>query len=140
MAIDRLNPDPLDAPTGMYSLLSIAPSSGRLAVVSGQTGRRDDGSLAPDASAQAANAIANVRTALEAVGAEFSDVLLLRWLVTDREVAEAVRATRDRELAAVQAADSPPSSTMAIVTGLADRRALVEVEAWFVIPNDYPES
>jgi len=77
-----------------------------------------------DAYAQTARAIENIRTGLEPLGAELSDVVRTRLYVTDislwqeygRAHAEAFGAAR-------------PATTMIQVSALVDARMLVEIEA-----------
>lgn len=116
----------------MYSLVSLAPATGRIGVISGQTGRRADGSISEDVADQTRDALSNISAALVEQGGAIKDVLLLRWLVVDRSNTAAVCAARDATIASTLAGDPPPSSTMSIVDGLVDHRAFVEVEAWFV--------
>ncbi len=132
MTIERRNPASIDHPTASYTLISIAPPDGQIGVISGQTGRRIDGSMSEGSYDQALDALTNINLALLDLKRDMSDVLILRWLVVDRSNADSVSAARDKFLATALSGVGPPSSTMVIVSGLADVRALVEVEAWFV--------
>ena len=132
MTIERRNPENIDQPTASYSLVSIAPPDGQIGVISGQTGRRIDGSMSEGSYDQALDALTNINMALLDLRRDMSDVLILRWLVVDQSNADSVSAARDKFMATAASAGDPPSSTMAIVSGLADPRALLEVEAWFV--------
>lgn len=136
MTVERRNPASLSKPTGIYSLVSLAPDKSRIGVISGQTGRRADGSISEDVDEQTRNALSNISAALADLGGAIEDVLLLRWLVVGRSNTGAVCAARDATIANVLAGDPPPSSTMSIVDGLVDHRAFVEVEAWFVYKDE----
>ena len=77
-----------------------------------------------DAYAQTAQAIANVRTALEAFGAGLADVVRTRMFVTD--------ITRWQEYGRAHGeafGDVLPATSMLGVSALIDARMLVEVEA-----------
>ncbi len=77
-----------------------------------------------DAGAQTAQAIANVATALEALGAGLGDVVRTRMFVTD--------ISRWEEIGRAHGAafgESMPATSMVEVAALIDPRMLVEVEA-----------
>jgi enamine deaminase RidA (YjgF/YER057c/UK114 family) len=77
-----------------------------------------------DAAAQTAQAIANVRAALEGLGAGLRDVVRTRMFVTD--------ITRWEEIGRAHGeafGESMPATSMLAVAGLIDPRMLVEVEA-----------
>ena len=77
-----------------------------------------------DAYAQTAQAIANVRTALESLGAGLSDVVRTRMFVTDiSRFAEVARAHHEFFAAA------PPASTLVEVRRLLLPAMLIEIEA-----------
>lgn len=114
----------------------MAPNNGRIGVISGQTGRRVDGSISEDVDEQTRDALSNIGAALLDLGGAIKDILVLRWLVVDRSNTSAVCTARDATLVSQLAGDPPPSSTIAIVDGLVDHRAFVEVEAWFVYKDE----
>jgi len=77
-----------------------------------------------DAGAQTAQAIANVKAALEALGAGLRDVVRTRMFVTD--------ISRWEEIGRAHGAafgECMPATSMIAVAGLIDPRMLVEVEA-----------
>ncbi len=79
---------------------------------------------AGDAYAQTAQAIGNVRSALEALGASLADVVRTRMYVTD--------ISRWQEYGRAHGTafgDTRPASAMVEVSALVDPRMLVEVEA-----------
>jgi enamine deaminase RidA (YjgF/YER057c/UK114 family) len=77
-----------------------------------------------DAYAQTVQAIANVRAALEALGAGLADVVRTRMYVTDITRWEDYGRAHGEAFAAVR-----PATSMIEVSGLIDARMLVEVEA-----------
>jgi enamine deaminase RidA (YjgF/YER057c/UK114 family) len=77
-----------------------------------------------DAYAQTVQAIANVRAALEVLGAGLADVVRTRMYVTDIARWEDYGRAHGKAFAAIR-----PATTMIEVSGLIDARMLVEVEA-----------
>ena len=65
-----VNPKNLYDPTpNGYSTAVIVPREGRVAYISGQGGQDSSGALSPDFAVQVQQAYANLRTALDALGA-----------------------------------------------------------------------
>ena len=65
-----VNPQNLYDPTpNGYSTAAIVPREGRVAYISGQGGQDSSGALSPDFAVQVEQAYANLRTALDALGA-----------------------------------------------------------------------
>jgi enamine deaminase RidA (YjgF/YER057c/UK114 family) len=84
-----------------------------------------------DAAAQTTQAIANVRAALESLGASLADVVRTRLFVTDM--------SRWEEYGKAHGAafgDARPATSMVGVLGLIDPRMLVEVEAVAYRPHE----
>jgi enamine deaminase RidA (YjgF/YER057c/UK114 family) len=82
MTIERMNPPGLAEPAG-YTHVVIATGTRRV-YVAGQTGAGSDGKVVgADHRAQAAQALRNVTTALEAAGAGWDDVVAMNILVVD---------------------------------------------------------
>jgi len=77
-----------------------------------------------DAVAQTRQAIANVRSALEKLGADLADVVRTRMFVTDISRWEEYGRAHGEAFAEVM-----PATSMIEVSGLIDPRMLVEVEA-----------
>jgi enamine deaminase RidA (YjgF/YER057c/UK114 family) len=78
--------------------------------------------IAPDARAQAAQAISNIAAALAAAGAGFADVVRVRYILPDRSDFEACW-----PLLRETFAECPPAATM-MVAGLSDPRMRIEIE------------
>lgn len=108
-------------------------AAGRQLFVGGQIGWTAEQVFeARDFVGQARQALANVRTVVEAAGGRPDQVVRLTWYVTDkreylarqREVGEAYRAVMGRHF---------PAMTMVVVAGLVEDEALVEIEATAVL-------
>ena len=124
MTIRRFDPDGIHPPVGHYSHASEIVAPARWLYLSGQVGLRPDGTLAMGITAQAEQALANLKTALEDTGMGFEDIVKMTVLLTDpAHIAEAA-AVRARVLGAVK-----PSATLMIVAGLAGPDLLIEIEA-----------
>jgi enamine deaminase RidA (YjgF/YER057c/UK114 family) len=81
---ELLNPAGLYDPTpNAYSHLAIVPPGGRWLFVAGQGGEDARGELSCVFAEQAAQAIANVRTALQSHGADLRDVFKLTLLIAE---------------------------------------------------------
>src|SRR3546814_3036794 len=73
-----VNPQNLYDPTpNGYSTAVIVPSGARVAYISGQGGQDSTGGLSPDFAVQGQQAYANLRTALDALGAKPDQVAKL---------------------------------------------------------------
>lgn len=122
-----VNPPGLFDPTAYgYSQAVVAPAGGRMVHISGQGGADATGALSPDFGAQVNQAFANLRAALEGVGAEPGQVAKLTIYVVDHDpsklgtVTGAVVATFGAAL---------PAQTLVPVPRLALDGMLFEVEA-----------
>lgn len=120
-----INPPGLPKPNG-YSHVVEAPA-GRTLYISGQLPLDKDGNLVGegDFAAQAEQAFANLKTALEASGATFKDVVKLNMFVTDMGQLKALRAARDKYIDL----NNPPASTLVEVKRFVKEGAMVEIDA-----------
>lgn len=89
-----------------------------------------DGSVDPDAGAQARRCFEIIAAALAEAGAGLPDVVRTRMYVTDASYGEAVGAVHGELLGEVR-----PAATMVVVAALLDPRWKVEIEAEAVTPS-----
>ena len=81
------------SPNG-YSTAVITPREGRVAYISGQGGQDSTGALSPDFAVQVEQAYANLRTALEGIGAKPNQVAKLTVFVVDHDMSKLEVLTR----------------------------------------------
>ena len=115
-----------------YSHVVVAEAPARLVYVAGQGGEDRDGAL-PDAfDAQVAQAMSNLRMAVEASGAGLGDVVKLTVLVVDHS--QARLAVVSGALRAAWGDGLAPACTLIPVPRLALDGMLVEIDATAVVP------
>lgn len=105
---------------------------GNVVYVSGTTATNDEGRLvgAGDAYRQTVQAIANIRRALERLGAGLDDVVRTRMYVTDIRRWEEVGRAHGEAFAAVR-----PATSMVEVSRLIDPEMLVEIECEAIVDH-----
>jgi enamine deaminase RidA (YjgF/YER057c/UK114 family) len=126
-----LNPDTLYKPPG-YSHVVETTGPGRTVYIAGQLGLDKNGNLvgAPgDFRAQAVQTMENLKAALAAVGADFTNVVKVTNLLVDIGHLSIFRDVRTQYLPS-----PPPASTTIQISRLAREGALLEVEAVAVLP------
>jgi enamine deaminase RidA (YjgF/YER057c/UK114 family) len=111
---------------------AMAVRAGDRIYLRGQTGTTLDGEFvgSGDAAAQAAQAMANVKTLLEEAGASLDDICKITIYIVDRAYREAVYQVLGQVLKGVF-----PVGTGLIVDGLANPRLLVEIDVEAVVQN-----
>lgn len=111
-----------------YAYAATAPAEARLIFLAGSCPLNEDGSTAGigDYQAQAEKAIENLHLALEAAGAEITDVISTRVLVASTKQADLVTAW---EVVHAAFGDHDVPSTLMGVTVLGYDHQLVEIEA-----------
>jgi enamine deaminase RidA (YjgF/YER057c/UK114 family) len=117
------------SPNG-YSTAVIAPGNGRVAYISGQGGQDSTGALSPDFAVQVRQAYANLRTALDALGAKPDQVAKLTVFVVDHDMSKLgvlTQAVKEMFGAAL------PAQTLIPVPKLAIDPMLFEVEAIVIL-------
>jgi 2-iminobutanoate/2-iminopropanoate deaminase len=123
VSITRSNPETVRAPTGYTHGIEIRNAERRL-IISGQVGIAPDGSIAETGGGQIAQALANLRTVLEANDMTVANIVKTTVFLTDRSLLGALRAARTASFG-----EHAPASTLLFVAGLADPKFVVEIEA-----------
>jgi enamine deaminase RidA (YjgF/YER057c/UK114 family) len=125
------NPETMSTPMGLYSHVARAPASATLVVIAGQVAVDRDGRLvgAGDFAGQCDQVFANIGTALEAAGADWSNVIQTMTFLTRREDIPALRGWREREFARLLPSGRYPPNTLLVVSALARDDLLLEVQA-----------
>lgn len=117
------------APNG-FSHAVLAPGGGQIAFIAGQGGEDTDGALSPDFEDQVRQAYANLRTALEAVGARPDQVAKITTYVVGYD--QSMLGAMTRHVKALFG-DALPAQSLVPVPRLALDGMLFEVEAFAVI-------
>ncbi|MGI6856003.1 RidA family protein [Mesorhizobium sp. 1B3] len=135
--MQRLNPSTMAPPVmDLYSQIVVSPAGARLAAISGQVAIDGEGALiGPGSHAkQARQCVLNIRLALDAIGAEPSDILQMRIHVVDHlpaRIEEIFGAGRD-----IFGEDWPLcASTYVGVACLGLPEWLVEIDAVVALPQ-----
>ncbi|WP_201862846.1 RidA family protein [Microvirga soli] len=122
-----VNPQNLYDPTpNGYSTAVIVPVGARVAYISGQGGQDGTGSLSPDFAVQVEQAYANLRAAIEALGAKPDQVAKLTVFVVDHDMSKLDVLTRNVK---AMFGAALPAQTLVPVPKLAIDPMLFEVEA-----------
>jgi enamine deaminase RidA (YjgF/YER057c/UK114 family) len=108
---------------------------GRLVFVAGQVGWDTTGHFAEGLVPQVRQALENIVAVLRAGGAEPQHLVRLTWYVLDREAYRSARADIGRVYREV-IGSTYPAMALVQVAGLLEGRALVEIEATAVVPDD----
>lgn len=120
------------APAPGYSQVVVQAPSARTVYVSGQIALDASGRLVGkgDFRAQAQQVFENIKTALAAIGADFSHVMKLNIYVLDHTQLPLLREVRDQYVNT----QAPPASTLVEVRSLALDDLMIEVEAIASLP------
>ena len=121
------NPESIHAPVGRYVHQIEVSGESRMLFLSGQVGKRLDGSVPSDPVEQLAVALENVLANLEAAGFEPSDLVKITTYVVGDIDAAGRRAAIERLLG-----DHVTTSTLIFVPKLAAPEFLVEIDGWAV--------
>ncbi|MBY4606923.1 RidA family protein [Rhizobium sp. 9T] len=126
-----VNPKNLYDPTpNGYSTAVIAPRGARLAYISGQGGQDSTGALSPDFAVQVKQAYANLRAALDGLGARPDQVVKLTVFVVDHDMSKLEVLSKNVKETFGAAL---PAQTLVPVPKLAIDPMLFEVEAVVVL-------
>lgn len=133
--LDGDGPVQLIQPEGMYRALTYdhAARVGNLLFVAGQVGRDGNGELVGpfDPEAQARQAFENLRTILEAAGADFQHVVKVTTFYVDAAEIEPITAIRREYFG-----DHRPPHTGLVISMLGSPEVRFEIEVVAVIPED----
>ena len=133
MTIETLQPQEWPRPKGYANGMA---ARGRMIFVSGQVGWDGQGQFASDVLCdQVKQALRNIVRVLEEAGADPSHVVRLTWFVLSRdaylrevrEIGAAYREVMGKHF---------PAMSVVEVRGLVEQRALVEIEATAMIPDE----
>ncbi|WP_065377391.1 RidA family protein [Ensifer adhaerens] len=126
-----VNPKTLYDPTpNGYSTAVVTPPGARVAYISGQGGQDGTGALSPDFAVQVKQAYANLRAALDALGARPDQVAKLTIFVVDHDMSKLGVLTENvKEMFGT----ALPAQTLVPVPKLAIDPMLFEVEAVVVL-------
>jgi enamine deaminase RidA (YjgF/YER057c/UK114 family) len=126
-----VNPQNLHDPSpNGYSTAVITPRGARVAHISGQGGQDSTGGLSPDFAVQVKQAYANLRAALEGIGAKPDQVAKLTVFVVDHDMSKLGVLTQNvKEMFG----EALPAQTLVPVPKLAIDPMLFEVEAVVVL-------
>lgn len=126
-----VNPRNLYDPTpNGYSTAVVTPPGARIAYISGQGGQDSTGALSPDFAVQVEQAYANLRAALDGLGARPDQVAKLTVFVVDHNMSKLEVLTRNvKEMFGA----ALPAQTLVPVPKLAIDPMLFEVEAVVVL-------
>jgi enamine deaminase RidA (YjgF/YER057c/UK114 family) len=102
------------------------PEGARWLVISGQVGKDKQGRVGRDISVQSERALRNVLACLRAHGMSRKDLVKTTTYITDPRFVSDFRDARRKVLGDA----CTPTSTLVVVSALADPDLLVEVEAW----------
>ncbi len=123
MAFKSLNPDGIAAPARQYIHSIDVPPNCRTFYVSGQIGRKSDGTVPEGAAAQTELCWENVVAVLRANDMDVPDIVKVVQYLTRVEDRDAHFEVRNRFLGAHK-----PTSTLLFIAALAESKYVVEVE------------
>ena len=125
-----LTPSTIAPPFARYSHGVLIPRGHQIIVTSGQLGMAKDGTIPKGAQAQADLCFSNIDAILAAGGASAKNTVKLTAYVTDRAHMQGYIVARDAWLAGI---DTPPASTLVIVSGFTRPEFVVEIEVMAAI-------
>lgn len=128
--VQFVNPSTISQPVGYSHLVEV--SNAKMIYISGQVALDQNGNLVGkgDMRAQAQQVFANLKAALEEVGADFNNVVKLNFYLLDISQVQAIREVRDQYVNT----QHPPTSTAVEVRRLFREDILIEVEAVAALP------
>jgi enamine deaminase RidA (YjgF/YER057c/UK114 family) len=125
--IKIFSPDTLGKPLGPYSQITRVKAS-EFVFIAGQVGATRDGKVPPDFDAQCEQVYANIKTALESVGAGFRNVVeFTTYLVHSQDIPKFMDYRRHAFPEFFPDGNFPPN-TLLIVDRLVQEPLLIEVQ------------
>ena len=122
---EHRNPLNVHQPIGAYTHQTEVRGPERLLIISGQVGRKEDGTVPADPFEQLDLALDNLCRNLQAANMDVQDILKLTfYLVGDMDAA------KRRELLASRLNGHKPCMTLTYVSSLASPIYKVEIDAW----------
>ena len=123
MATKTIQPESLNDPRPRYSQ-GIRAEGGRLLFIAGQTASDKNGNVVGkgDIKAQTRQVFDNIKAVLEAAGGSLDNLVMTTTYITDRSYREGYNEVR-RGLYK----KDPPTSTLLIVSGLANEDYMIEI-------------
>ena len=123
MARKTLQPSSLNDPRPRYSQ-GILTEGGKLLFIAGQTASDKNGNVVGkgDIKAQTRQVFENIQAVLAAAGGSFDNLVMTTTYITDRKYREGYNEVRR----GIYKTD-PPTSTLVIVSGLANEDYLIEI-------------
>jgi len=118
------NPPQVSPPTGYTHQIELTGSE-RMLIISGQVGRKLDGTIPEDPIEQLKIALENLEHNLQAASMDFSDVVKLTYYLVGE-----MDTQKRREIIADKMGEHPACSTLVYVAGLASPQFKVELDAW----------
>jgi len=122
--LKRFNPDGVPPPFANYSHGVVVAAGMRVLHVSGQVGAAPDGTIPDDPALQTRYCFENVLGVLAAEGMSAQDLVSITTYAVAGQDLLPVRKIRDEVLGGIA-----PASTFLFVSGLADPRLVIEVQA-----------
>jgi 2-iminobutanoate/2-iminopropanoate deaminase len=129
MATKTIQPESLNDPRPRYSQ-GIQMEGGRLLFIAGQTASDKNGNVVGkgDIKAQTRQVFDNIKAVLESAGGSLDNLVMTTTYITDRKYREGYNEVR-RGLYK----KDPPTSTLLIVSGLANEDYMIEIAGIAVI-------
>lgn len=129
MARKTIQPQSVNDPRPRYSQ-GILTEGGKVLFIAGQTASDKDGNVVGkgDIKAQTRQVFENIRAVLETVGGSFDNLVMTTTYITDRKYREGYNEVR-RDIYK----QDPPTSTLVIVSGLANPDYLIEIASIAVL-------
>ena len=123
MATKTIQPKSLNDPRPRYSQ-GILAEGGKLLFIAGQTASDGKGNVVGkgDIKAQTRQVFDNIKAVLEAAGGSFDNMVMTTTYITDRKYREGYNEVR-RDVYK----KDPPTSTLVIVSGLANEDYMIEI-------------